>query len=209
MLQIIWSHGWGFNAPFFTPLCHALPGYDHLVIDWGYFGQRHLPMPRFDWPLIGIGHSLGFAKLLELDFPFDRLISLGGFTHFCQSDDFKDGTPHRVLQRMQTKFQRSPQQVLVDFQVSCGYADPILPIDSMNKQLLQEDLYKLMTVALSLPSIPCLAIAGLADQICPLRQQQALFPSVKTMQGEHNFPQAFPLETAKIIQNFLKSIGRV
>jgi pimeloyl-[acyl-carrier protein] methyl ester esterase len=204
--QIIWSHGWGFDASFFKPLCHALPEYDHLVIDWGYFGQKHLPKPYGDQPLIGIGHSLGFAKLLELDFPFSRLISLGGFTRFCQTDEFEEGMSQRVLQRMQTKFKKNPQQVLIDFQVSCGYSHPILPVESINEQLLQADLDKLMTVALLLPSIPCLAIAGLADQVCPLPQQQTLFSSVKIMSGEHNFPQVSPFETAKTIQNFLRDI---
>lgn len=204
--QIIWSHGWGFDASFFKPLCHALPEYDHLIIDWGYFGQKHLPKPCVDQPLIGIGHSLGFAKLLELNFPFVRFISLGGFTRFCQTNEFKEGMPHRVLQRMQTKFQQKPQQVLADFRVSCGYTHPILPVESINEHLLQTDLDKLMTVTLPLPSIPCLAIAGLADQICPLSQQHALFPFVKTVSGEHNFPQISPLETAKIIQKFLRDM---
>ncbi len=204
--QIIWSHGWGFDASFFKPLCHALPEYDHLIIDWGYFSQKHLPEPCADQPLIGIGHSLGFAKLLELDFLFSRLISLGGFNHFCQTDKFKEGMPQRVLQRMQTKFQQKPQQVLADFQILCGYTHPILPVESINEKLLQADLDKLMTVALPLPSIPCLAIAGLADQVCPLSQQHALFPSVKTVPGEHNFPQVFSLETAKTIQNFLRDV---
>lgn len=206
MIQIIWSHGWGFNASFFEPLCQALLEYEHLIIDWGYFGQPYLPKPRKDHYLIGIGHSLGFAKLLELNLSFDRLISLGGFTRFCQTDDFKAGTPRRVLQRMQAKFQSHPQHVLTDFQISCGYTSPHLPGESINEQALHADLLKLMTVAFPLPSIPCLAIAGLTDQVCPLSQQQSLFSTVKTVSGGHNFPQAFPGTTARLIQNFLQDL---
>lgn len=204
MLQIIWSHGWGFNAPFFTPMRSTLSGYNHFVIDWGYFSNPQPVMPRSDQPLIGIGHSLGFAKLLELGLSFDGLISLGGFTRFCQADDFKAGMPHRILQRMQTGFQLNPHRVLADFYTSCGYDALPHSVELMNIGLLQEDLQKLMRVTQTLPSVPFLAIAGVTDRICSLNQQQTLFPAVKTVQGGHNFPYVDFLPAAKLIQNFLR-----
>lgn len=202
--QIVWSHGWGFNADFFTPLCQALPKFHHNILDWGYFGKPHIPTLDLHKPIIGIGHSLGLAKLLDLKLPFTALVSLAGFTHFCQSRAFQAGTPLRVLARMEEKFILNPQQVLADFYVSCGYKAFPFVAQPLNLQLLQQDLSQLRTLSIDLPKIPLLAIAGKSDRVCPLSQQQAQFDPITIIQGAHHFPQVNPVQTALLIQQFLK-----
>ena len=207
MVQIIWSHGWGFNAAFFKPLCQKLACYQHFVIDWGYFGEPHLPLIDLNKPIIGIGHSLGLAKLLSLKLPLHSLISLGGVTHFAQSKTFPAGTPKRILARMQAKFCLQPQQVLADFYTSCGYSAPpfdLINLESMKTELLQQDLNQLMTLSAPLPEIPILAIAADADQVCSLSQQQAQFNNLKIIQAQHYFPHNDPVQTAALIQQFLQ-----
>lgn len=157
-----------------------------------------------DKPIIGIGHSLGLAKLLDLKLPFKALVSLAGFTHFCQSKAFQAGTPPRILARMQAKFSLNPEQVLADFYASCGYTGPLSVAAPMNLELLQHDLCRLMTLAVDLPEIPLLAIAAESDQVCPLPSQQAQFNQITIIQGNHHFPQNDPLSTALLIQQFLK-----
>ena len=63
----------------------------------------------------GIGHSLGFAQLLQLPVQWKTLVSLHGFTRFCASKESPEGTPVRVLDRMAQQFERNWQQVLAAF----------------------------------------------------------------------------------------------
>lgn len=233
MLQLIWSHGWGFDATFFTPLLRTLPEYEHFVIDWGYFGNRPFPQPQpgDSWvmrnfedcidalspqknlevmvspdlsrPIIGIGHSLGFAKLFDLPFSYESVISLGGFTRFCQTDNFTTGTPKRILQRMLDRFQSHPQQVLQDFYRSCGFTQHYMPPSCLNLEKLSKDLKQLMQVNITIPEITHFALAGKNDQICPLSQQQAMFTSLQIIDGAHNFPVTKHQEAASSIRQFL------
>lgn len=205
MLQLIWSHGWGFNATFFMPLIRALPEHEHFIINWGYFDDSPFtyPKPDLSRSLIGIGHSLGFAKLFDLPFSYERVISLGGFTCFCQSDSFAIGTPVRILQRMFNRFQSHPQQVLQDFYVSCGFNQPYLHPTSLNLERLSKDLELLMRVDISIPTIAYLALSGGDDQICSLPQQKAMFNPLQIVEGAHNFPVVNYLETASLINQFL------
>ncbi|WP_052046018.1 alpha/beta fold hydrolase [Candidatus Paracaedibacter symbiosus] len=211
MFQLIWSHGWGFDTTFFKPLLQALPDYDHLLIDWGYFGDPSFRTAA-SYPCVGIGHSLGFAKLLELPRlwappSFSGLISLGGFTKFCQHADFKVGIPRRVVQRMVDKFATQPRQVLSDFYQSCGYDQDWAQPSFLSLQRLTADLQFLKTVSTRLPKVPHLAIAGETDQICSLAQQQTLFDRVEIVKGAHNFPATHIDETATLIRHFLKELA--
>lgn len=207
MLQIIWSPGWGFNSAFFNPLCQILDGYRHFMIDWGYFGRPHLPKIDLSKPLVGIGHSLGFAKLLKLNLPVQGLISLAGFTCFCQNETFQAGTPKRVLERMQGKFRLVPELVLTDFYKLCGYHHSIPLKRELNLKLLQQDLDLLIPLAHPLPTLPFLALAGETDQVCPLPLQQALFNPLSIIQGNHSFPVLRSQETASHIQSFLQNLS--
>lgn len=203
MLQLIWSHGWGFDTTFFTPLCLALPGYEHFVIDWGYFDTPSMPELDRTRPIIGIGHSLGFAKLFDLPFSYESVVSLGGFTHFCQTDSLKVGTPGRVLQRMLNRFQIYPQRVLQDFYRSCGFESLFANPSNLNTKLLSEDLERLMSVNINLSNVNYLALAARNDQICSLAHQQAMFTALQIMDGDHNFPMIYPRETAFSLHQYL------
>lgn len=206
MFQLVWSHGWGFDATFFAPLCHALPEYEHFIIDWGYFNAPLLPKLDKARPLVGIGHSLGFAKLFDLPFSYEHVISLGGFTHFCPIDSLVFGTPSRVVQRMWSRLQTHPQQVLQDFYRSCGFdIASLMDFSHLNQEQLSADLNHLMRLNLTidLSTLSYLALAAKDDRICTLPHQQAMFSSLHVMDGGHNFPVTHPQETACLIRQFL------
>ena len=207
MNQLIWSHGWGFDRTFFSSLCLALPEYEHFIIDWGYFNTPSLPQVDQERPLIGIGHSLGFAKLFNLPFSYKGVVSLGGFTRFCQIDRSKSGTPKRILERMLNQFQNHPHQVLQNFYRSCGLTPLFMKTVPLNTSLLFQDLNQLIGLNIDLPPVKCLALAARNDQISSLLHQQDLFPSLEIMEGEHNFPLQSCQETAFLIHQFLKNLS--
>ena len=204
MVQIIWSHGWGFNPSFFNPLCQALKNYPHHFIDWGYFNPFSFPHLDFNQPTIGIGHSLGFAKLLNLHLPLKATISLAGFTSFCPLPPLTGGTPKRVIERMSSRFNTSPHQVLNEFYKACGTSFTLPSLQTtLDTYRLKQDLDSLATITTFMPALPSLTIAGQGDQICPLAHQKTMFKDLKIIQGTHSFPQTRALETAKLIKHFI------
>lgn len=70
---------------------------------------------------VGVGHSLGFAHLLQQQINWNALISLHGFTRFTAQPPFQAGTPKRILQRMIQQFNKDPNQVLNDFWLRSGH----------------------------------------------------------------------------------------
>ena len=71
-----------------------------------------LVLAHAEVPWLGLGHSLGFTKLLDFSVRWHSLLSLHGFTHF---------TNNRVLSRMIHKAEQNMPEVLRDFHSRCGH----------------------------------------------------------------------------------------
>ncbi|NJM31763.1 MAG: hypothetical protein HC848_01345 [Limnobacter sp.] len=91
-----------------------------------------------------MGHSLGFAHLLNTPVHWESLSCLHGFLRF--------GTPTRVLQRMAQQLVQHPAKVLAAFQERCGLPQPellaALPQTLPGKHPLLEHLHTLQTLNL-------------------------------------------------------------
>ncbi len=123
-------------------------------------------------PIFGLGHSLGFAQLLETQINFSGVISLQGFTQFCSTPTNHNtfGTPLRILERMQQKLCTDPKQVVYDFRHHAGFKNsPHTPCQHMaNEELakLKNDIKTLIDLQIQLPkNTPILAIASEDDPI--------------------------------------------
>ncbi|HEX2582153.1 MAG TPA: hypothetical protein VHL08_09305 [Dongiaceae bacterium] len=113
-------HGWAYDSAYWDPL--GLP--EAVRGELGYFGAE--PMLDFpEQPFIGVGHSLGFLRLL-LDWPpaMRGLVGINGFARFCQGSDFPAGIPARVLARMKDKLAQDTSAVLGDFWERAGAHGP-------------------------------------------------------------------------------------
>jgi len=124
-LPLYLVHGWGFDASFWTTMLDHLPGVEAAIVDAGYFGAPfHPPLPQA--PYLAVGHSAGSLSLLSQDFPgCEGLVLFNGFARFSTADDFPDGVPARVLERMRRQLQKSPEAVLADFRKRCGTDEPL------------------------------------------------------------------------------------
>lgn len=116
---LLFAHGWAFDATFWAPLAAALADWPQAVADAGYFGPPHTPAP--DGPVLAIGHSLGALRLLGEPPPACvGLIAINGFARFGAADDFPEGVPARMLDRMLNWLATQPETVLRDFRQRCG-----------------------------------------------------------------------------------------
>ncbi|MBY0281315.1 MAG: hypothetical protein K2W94_04060 [Alphaproteobacteria bacterium] len=104
-LGFVFSPGWSFDREFFKPLATYLKDYQHVYL------EDNPDLSKGIW--IGIGHSLGFSRLLSL--PLQGLVSISGFVRFCAHNPAQTGTPLRVIDRMIEKFEIDPKAVLKDF----------------------------------------------------------------------------------------------
>lgn len=144
-LPLYLVHGWGFDASFWTTMLDHLPGVEASIVDAGYFGAPSRPLfPQT--PYLAVGHSAGSLSLLNQDLPgCEGLVLFNGFARFSAADDFPDGVPTRVLERMRRQLQKSPEAVLADFRKRCGTGEPLpgLPdierLDAGLEKLLLDD----------------------------------------------------------------------
>lgn len=162
---LLFVHGWAFDAAFWGPLAAALADWPQAVADAGYFGPAHTPAPA--GPVLAIGHSLGALRLLGEPPPGCLgLVAINGFARFGAADDFPEGVPARMLDRMLNRLAAQPETVLRDFRQRCGDTSAIgVP----QVEPLARDLRFLrdadQRAALAALAVPLLPLAGAADPI--------------------------------------------
>src|SRR5690606_23349258 len=172
--------GWAFDADFWQPLRHALREWPQHAIDLGYFRQgdtaAHLAeLPS--GPLVMIGHSFGFMHALAIAPPQVRAwVSINGFSRFTAAPDFDQGVAARLLQRMMTRLQGSPESVVNEFRDRCGaqqvgHAPNVGALRRDLQRMQDEDRRQAQAVCMT----DTLILAGDADPIVPADMTRALF----------------------------------
>ena len=137
----VFSHGWGFDKNFWQNLAPYFKNEQCIFIDYGYFGEE-IKLENLDhnYSIIGIGHSLGFIKLLDINVKFDYLIGLNSFINFLGQDENLSFSRQQELNIMQQNLKQNLTITLQNFYNRCGIvieADKYYKID---KHLLYEDL---------------------------------------------------------------------
>lgn len=201
-MRLIFVPGWGFGPDFFAPLMAELPEHDCVAL-----GAQE----TVDKPVVAVGHSLGFLWLLkQRPFAVQALISLNGFTRFAQGEDWPDGVPARVLQRMQAGFSRAPEEVWSDFQTRCGLP-PEAHAPLGDTAHMQEGLGWLAEWdgRTLLPDVPVLALAGARDEIVPPALSAASFGASLRWhpQGTHALPVQDPAWCVREVRDFLQCLN--
>ncbi|HET8613599.1 MAG TPA: alpha/beta hydrolase [Sphingomonas sp.] len=159
-MRLLLHHGWGFDARLWEPLRAALPGIEAAAVDRGYFGDR-VEAPGGGGPWLAVGHSLGAAMLLADPPPgCVGLVAINGFDRFTG----EGATPERVLERMQTRFEEAPDEVLTAFRARCGAPPAPVIVDHGR---LAADLALLAAIDLRgrRAPFPILSLQGAADPI--------------------------------------------
>lgn len=172
-------HGWGFGPGFWRPLMACLPEWPVYRADLGFFGVASLVPPC--QPYVAVGHSLGFLRLLH-DLTGNShclgLMGINGFSRFAQGPDFPHGVPPRLIQRMISRLEESPAQVVQEFRQRGGLT---APSDQQGQtEVLRQGLHHLLTLdgrrALAGWSPPLLVLAARDDLIVPPPLTAAAFP---------------------------------
>jgi len=176
MTGLVFLHGWGFGPGAWQAWAEAFTDRPILLLDAGYFGPARLAVPDNADGWIGVGHSLGFAQLLNMGVPWRGLIGFGAFLRFCQSPGNTGGTPAETLDAMIERLHVDPADVLRRFARRCGLREPP-PHAHHDLSRLAEDLRLLRDLHMAAPALsrPGLLLHAADDRIVsrPLAEDAA------------------------------------
>jgi len=197
---IIFSPGFGCHEQLYQEFLKEFEDFDIIFWNHGYFGKKSKKLVAGS---IGIGHSLGFYKILEDKQFFKAVISLAGFF------DFLSGSKKRYLELngLKEKFESSPHEGLDTFYKFMGL-DQKTPSISCQKTLLN-DLNLLYGFQASKIDQPLLALQAKDDPIVTHAVFEKNFKehrSVYLESGGHLFFKKEPALVANYIKNFLREL---
>lgn len=207
---LVFVHGWGFDAGFWSPLRERLTDAQSFMVDLGFRGGE-FDMPTLpDGNIIAIGHSLGFLWLIKnKPFSWQKLVSINGFARFLAADDFPSGLDARILSAMIEQCRKNPDKVVADFFTSCGHQEAI---KQLNPETLVQGLEWLRDwdgrEELAAEKAPLLSLAGKNDPITPKGLTEASFSEQKSARlewhdGGHLLPLSTPSWCAIHIRDFM------
>lgn len=217
---LVFLHGWGYGPETWDALARSLAPAPTALLNAGYFGPPLLSLPDGlpqdpeGW--VGVGHSLGFARLLEMGLPVRGLVGIGGFLRFCRQPGKAAGTPADTLDAMLSRLDAAPEDVLARFRRRCGHRGSSLDhLDAHGLARLRADLLRLRGLDLPAPGkrIPTLLIHAQDDRIVPLdlaREALALLPNSRLEllpDGGHALPLTRSADCQRLIQEFLHDLG--
>lgn len=210
MTTLLFVHGWGFDAGFWTPVSERLPDFRCEAVDLGFRGPGHHPV--VEAPIV-VAHSMGLAwALANLARPWAGVVAVNAFPRFTRAADFVSGVGPRLVERMIEKFADSPGTVTADFLRRCGVAAP--DTDGLRPGPLGEALRWLaicdQRAALAELECPLVALAGTHDLIVPepmSREAFARHDLVLADGGGHLLPHTHPDWVAQRIRHFAAGVA--
>lgn len=165
----IFCHGFGFDKSFWDNMRPYYADQSCRFLDFGYFGPEDVTL---DIPLniphgtevIGVGHSVGFLKLLKLDIKFDFLIGLNSFTNFLGSHLELRHVRGGELESLKRSLMKSPNSTLERFYLRCGAQSFKRASPDIHLNKLVDDL-ELLKFDTTLPKHVKILILGSEDDM--------------------------------------------
>ena len=119
----IFCHGFGLTPSFWNPLLEYFEQESTFCLDLGYFGKKRLRHPnnKQEFEYIGIGHSLGFTKLIESGVRFRYLIGINAFVSFLGNDPLLRQRRQRELEIFKKGITSNTECALKSFYEQCGF----------------------------------------------------------------------------------------
>ncbi|GGF51207.1 alpha/beta hydrolase [Terasakiella brassicae] len=205
MKKLVFVHGWGFAAEFWHGLATELPEFASEFVNLGFLGDVH---PINDPNAVYITHSMGLAWVVEQVANCQAIVAINGFTKFCRDENWSNGVPPRMLERMIRQFDRTPETVWTEFMKNCGAIDPVYPTKA-NTEALSKGLRCLRDCDIRLKfknlTADKLIIAGDQDRIVPEKLTRASFGEdvIWYKGGNHLLPLFEQKKLAVDIRRFL------
>ncbi|TYC87457.1 alpha/beta fold hydrolase [Novosphingobium sp. BW1] len=188
-MNLLFAHGWGFDASFWEPLAALLPEHAHVFDDRGYFGR---PAPtEIAGPCLAITHSFGTMRVLTNPPPgLVGIVAFNGFDRFSARSG-RAGIPVRVIDRMLRRFTQSPETVLAEFRATCGDETQVpTPVPDP----LREDLLRLRDGECPPPAVPLTSVQGGADPLLVREIRESVFPRGEVRRVSHTGGHLLPVE---------------
>ncbi|MBU1230749.1 MAG: alpha/beta hydrolase [Proteobacteria bacterium] len=235
MTGLVLLHGWGCGPEIWRHLASAFGPAPVVVLDAGYFGPRRMLQPDLlpdslpgtlpenadGW--VGVGYSLGFARLLEMGAAWRGLVGVSGFLRFCRQPDTAGGAmagaSPEVLDAMLQRLDSAPEEVLARFHKRCGLRNEICQkpaaegLARLRRDLLDLRGLDLRDAELRQGPARTLLIHAQDDRIAPpdlAREAQAQLPGSRLElldTGGHALPVTRSQDCLRLIMGFLHDLG--
>jgi pimeloyl-[acyl-carrier protein] methyl ester esterase len=120
----IFYHGWGFDRHYWDNLASLLKEFQCVFYDAGYYKNPSRILNNLDasttW--IGVGHSIGFAKLLENhgELNLSGIVALQSFRYFLGYNKTLNKVRSAALDEMIAEFAKDPLNVIKKFVDTAG-----------------------------------------------------------------------------------------
>lgn len=207
----VFCHGFAFDKHYWDKLSDYFKGYECYYWDLGYFSKNEHPLPsNHHLKVIGVGHSLGFRKLLKRQDEFDALIGLQSFLNFGNNQKIR-AKQIAGFKKVREDFRDNPKNTIMNFYESCQVDYLQSKVEDMSWQVLEQDLDQLEK-ELDPPKCPTLIIGSKQDEIVPpelIKDNFEHYKNVKTIIqdiGSHNLGYAEPKFVFDTIISFVKDI---
>ena len=168
MTHFVFCHGFGFDAHFWERIAPFFSREKCSFIDLGYFNNRTENQYLDNQAIVGIGHSIGFSKLLSMYSHFDCLIGLNGFINFLGSDQAIAKKRQSELKALRSSFLKEADTTLRNFYVRCAVPELIEcnNFSHLDLDLIVSDLQWLQK-EYKLPDVPTLILSSDDDIVVP------------------------------------------
>jgi pimeloyl-[acyl-carrier protein] methyl ester esterase len=215
--ELVFIHGWGFDARFWDALSVCLPQFGQTRIDLGFFDagstaltERVRKASLSQGKKILIGHSLGFACGIRHAQKWGGWIAINGFSCFVKTPSLPGCVTAATLRDTRMRLKAHPGACLQDFYKLIG-ARPVG--GTLNAERLREGLDELRSTdiedKIAALDVPALALAGRKDPLVPLEVSEKLGTYAKEgtpvvhNEGGHLLAQTDPVWCAEAIANFV------
>lgn len=168
--HFVFCHGFGFDKNFWSNLAPYFAKEQCTYLDLGSFGNKcEFNSEESKLQLVGIGHSLGLTKLLNLNKNFDYLIGLNSFTNFLGNDLTLRNKKAGELDMLKKNFIKCPLRTLKNFYQRCGLPSFInhAQLEKLNPGKILTDLDSLFISITPPKNTPILIIGSENDEIVP------------------------------------------
>ena len=168
-IGFVFHHGWGHDCSYWKNIAPLFNNFRCVFYDAGYFENKLHETSGYTTDIlwVGIGHSIGFAKLLEKHhkhkIKLSALVGIQSFVNFLGNDRRLNKNRSMILNGMISAFKESPIQVLKEFRKNSGFPD--VDFGQINFDLLLQDLEHLKTSFAISDDLNTLIIASKDDPI--------------------------------------------
>lgn len=210
-MELVFVHGWGFDAHFWDPVCAWLSQFRQRRMDLGFYGNPSAA-PPFDNEAILIGHSLGFVHGFTQKKDWGGWIAINSFPRFIYNTDQSGCVAAVELRGMKTFLALDSAKTLRGFYDRIG-AEP--PEGSPNVERLRSGLDELrdgdVESVFATLDAPGLVLAARNDPLVPIATSEALGRMAKKggimwhETGGHILPLRDPVWCAEAIQGFVQN----